>query len=412
MAHLEKHGILFDCQHGFRRRRSCDTQLLLTYHDLASTVDNRGQVDMLVLDFAKAFDTVPHQRLLSKADHYGIRGTTQSWIAAFLRNRTQRVVIDGSYSAPAPVKSGVPQGTVLGPTLFLIYINDLATSVNSTVRLFADDCVMYHPIKNAKDCAQLQADLDLLHEWENKWLMRFNAKKCYVLQVTHKRTVIQHQYMLGTTPLNNIDSTGYLGVELSKDLKWNIHTNKTAAKGNRTLGVLRRNLGRCPQSIKDLAYRTILRPQLEFATAVWDPYTEKNIHKLESTQRRAARFVCNKYSYEASVTSMLHKLKWPTLEQRRAESRLSMMHRIVNNKVDIPEEHLFTRATRATRRSHSHHFHTIRATKDCFKNSFAPRTVIQWNNLPGDTVSIEDTTQFRQRISVIDLTHEGTTYSY
>ena len=285
-----------------------------------------GQVDMLVLDFAKAFDTVAHQRLLAKLHHYGIRGSLHSWIGSFLMGRTQCVVVDGSSSSRVDVKSGVPQGTVLGPTLFLVFINDLAANTSATVRLFADDCVMYQPIHSIRDCNSLQRDLDYLHSWELNWLMRFNAKKCNVLRATHAhKKVIKHQYTLGGVPLDVTDAHPYLGVEISKDLKWNTHINKLVAKGNRTLGVIRRNLRYCPRPVKDMAYRSILRPKLEYASSIWDPYTQENIKSLEAVQRRAARSVCNNYSWQDSVTNMLTSLDWPSLEQRRAESRLCLL---------------------------------------------------------------------------------------
>ena len=281
-------------------------------------------VDMLVLDFAKAFDTVAHERLLAKIHSYGITGSLYKWIESFLKGRTQRVVVEGESSTEARVKSGVPQGSVLGPLLFLIFINDLAENTTSTVRLFADDCVMYRPIWHANDCEGLQEDLNKLHDWEERWQLRFNATKCNILRATHARNkIITKNYKLNGVSLAETSSTTYLGVELSADMKWNTHVKKTAAKGNQMLCVLRRNLKNCPRNPKDLAYKSILRPKLEYASSVWDPYTAENINKLEGVQRRSARFVCNKYSRKESVTSMLDDLEWPPLQQRRAESRLA-----------------------------------------------------------------------------------------
>ena len=182
--HLAFESILADCQHGFRSQRSCETQLVQFYHDVVSNLDraqNRGhkQTDIIVMDFAKAFDKVPHRRLLYKLDYYGIRGSTHKWIASWLSGRTQQVVLDGQASDPVPVLSGVPQGSVLGPVLFLVFINDLPDNIRSSVRLFADDCVLYRNIRSFSDCLILQDDLDQLARWEADWQMKFNVAKCH-----------------------------------------------------------------------------------------------------------------------------------------------------------------------------------------------------------------------------------------
>ena len=147
----------------------------------------KKQVDMVVLDFSKAFDKVPHKRLMSKLSNYGIRGNTHKWIESFLVHRTQRVVVDGEVSDWAEVQSGVPQGTVLGPILFLAFINDLPRSVKSNTRLFADDCVIYRSVKAEEDCISLQEDLAKLQHWENTWCMSFNLDKCSTISITRKK---------------------------------------------------------------------------------------------------------------------------------------------------------------------------------------------------------------------------------
>ena len=150
LKHLDKNTILTDCQHGFRARRSCETQLLTLTYELAKSLDKGIQQDLIILDFSKAFDKVPHQRLIAKLDFYGIRGSTLNWIKAFLSNRSQQVIVDGATSDRAPVVSGVPQGTVLGPLLFLIFINDLPECVTSRTRLFANDAIVYRDLKTNK----------------------------------------------------------------------------------------------------------------------------------------------------------------------------------------------------------------------------------------------------------------------
>ena len=166
-AHFDKHGILTPLNHGFRKEHSCESQLLITAHDFLKRLDLKEEVDVLVLDFSKAFDTVPHKRLLQKLEFYGIQGDILLWIRSFPTSRTQSVVVDGCRSREGAVLSGVPQGTVLGPLLFLCHINDLPSVVDpaSAVRLLADDCLLYRSIKSLQDHAQLQRDLHALALW-------------------------------------------------------------------------------------------------------------------------------------------------------------------------------------------------------------------------------------------------------
>ena len=164
MKHIEVHGILSDQQHGFRKRRSCDSQFIMTLQDLAAGMDEGQQIDAILPDFSKAFDKVPHERLAVKLRHYGIQGNLLQWIQSFLRDRCQQVRVEGQSSTSIPVVSGVPQGTVLGPLLFLLYINDLPQKVSSTARLFADDSLLYLKISSPADAAELQRDLDRLQQ--------------------------------------------------------------------------------------------------------------------------------------------------------------------------------------------------------------------------------------------------------
>ena len=197
LAHLEDHKILTDLQHGFRSGRSCETQLVTTFQDLAQMHNKKGsQIDIAVLDFSKAFATVPHDGILSKLKHYGIDEKIWLWIYNFLRNRKQSVVVDGKQSSLIDVVSGVTQGTVLGPLLFLLHINVLPSVVSSKVRLFADDCLIYRNIKNKEDQIALQKDLNLLENWGNTWGMRFNAAKCNIVRVSRTRDPKLFNYSL------------------------------------------------------------------------------------------------------------------------------------------------------------------------------------------------------------------------
>ena len=234
------------------------------------------------------------------------------WIDSFLCFRQQRVVVNGVKSDWAPVLSGVPQGTVLGPLLFSLYINDISSDIESEIRLFADDCVCYREIKDEKDTMKLQRDIDRLGSWARKWGMRFQPVKCNMMQLTRKRIKKIHaSYTLEGTNLENVESIKYLGVTITSDLRWNTHVSNVCTKANRTLGFLRRNLYSCPQEVKEAAYKGLVRPVLDYGSSVWDPPGVVLQEELESVQKRAARFVTDNYSYETgSMTGILGQLKW------------------------------------------------------------------------------------------------------
>jgi hypothetical protein len=397
--HLDRHNILSSTQHGFRKRHSCETQLLVTVDNILKHYDRKVQVDLVVLDFAKAFDKVCHSLLIHKLEELGVTGLSLKWIASFLANRTQQVVVNGTSSRPVSVSSGVPQGTVLGPLLFLCYINDLPECVKSQVRLFADDALLYRPIKDASDVAILQQDLLSLENWAKTWLMEFNPKKCSVLHITRSRAPVLNQYNFCNQHLETQTESPYLGVLLSNDLKWSTHIDTVCNKANSTLGFIRRNLFECPKELKDLAYKSLVRSKLEYACSVWNPHLVKDISRLEMTQRRAARWVCNDYSRESSVTSMLQSLGWLTLEQRREISSLSMLFKIVKGEVAINASDFLDKPARATRAKHGHKFNTIRANTNEYKFSFFVRNIPAWNGLDCEVVSCSKSGQFKSKLT-------------
>ena len=340
MDHLDEKSILSDNQHGFRSKRSCETQLVSTINGLAQSLGERGQVDIILLDFSKAFDKVPHQRLAHKSNFYGIRGITLQWITDFLTDRTQQVLLEGHKSSTAPVLSGVPQGTVLGPLLFLLYINDLPERTTSDARLFADDCLLYRPVTAKADTDTLQRDLDALISLEEDLQMAFHPEKCVVIQVTNKRNPITANYTIHGHSLDVVDSSKYLGVTISKDLRWDNHINNVTAKANKTLGFIRRNLRGCKTSARSAAYQGLVRPTLEYACAAWDPWNSKHIQQLEKVQRRAARFATRNYHdrHPGSVTQMIEDLHWEPLQTRRLKIRLVLLYKIQHALVAIPAE--------------------------------------------------------------------------
>ncbi|KAK3087114.1 hypothetical protein FSP39_001879 [Pinctada imbricata] len=399
MTHLEQHNILYNLQHGFRKSRSCETQLIDFIQELSTTNDKNIQTDLIIMDFAKAFDKVPHQRLLYKLDFYGIEQNTLNWIKSFLTDRTQTVVINGTQSISVPVTSGVPQGTVLGPILFLIYINDFPEYLTySKLRLFADDSIIYKDIHEQDDCDKLQHDLDAAAKWESDWLMAFHPDKCTKLTISHKKQKYTHHYILHNHILESVDHAKYLGITLQSDLKWNTHYDNIISNANKTLGFLKRNLQTSNTEIKSRAYQALIRPKLEYSCTVWDPHTSQYKQKIEMTQRRSARYVYNNYHNTSSVTNMINTLHWPTLAERRLKTRLIMFYKIVHCLVAIPSDILIPTDTR-TRQHHTQTYRHIRANKETYKWSFFPHTVIQWNLLPNAIVTSPTVDSFREQLT-------------
>ena len=319
-----------------------------------------------------------------------------------LQGRSQRAVSEGTQSSSHPVLSGVPQGTVFGPILFLIYINDLPDEASSsTVHLFADDCILYRSIKTQQDATLLQHDLNSIAQWELTWQMKFNIDKCYTMQAGRTRHNIINTYILHDHPLPITDSAKYLGITISNDLKWNKHISNITSKANSTHGILRRHPRLSSHTVKTHAYQALVRPHLEYAPAVWDHHTHCNTQKLEMVQRRAARYVCNRWHNTSSVTGMLNQLEWVPLATRRANTRLCMMYRVAHTPVGDPWTPWLTFAQRTTRGSHAWKYIPISTSHDAYKLSFLPRTIIVWNQLPSIIVAAPSIDAFRSDSSLV-----------
>lgn len=411
--HLNKHDIITKIQHGFRSGLSCTTQLIGAVDDWTSELNLGGsQVDVMVLDFSKAFDKVPHQRLLQKIKSYGITNKNQKWIEKFLTNRQHKVTINGVNSVVREVTSGVPQGTVLGPLLFLLYINDIEKNLSSQMRLFADDSAIYRRIDKEEDAHALQLDLFKLQEWASKWQMSFNVIKCKTLRITHKaKNKINYVYCMSTpsatesayvpdtiqerakkilttsppngkyTALETIASDKYLGVILDHHLSFNDHVDYITKKATSLLNLCRRNLHMCSDTTKEKAYKSIVRPHLEYASPAWNPHTAVNINKIEQVQRRAARFVLNNYNYnkDAGLTHQIsNQLKWKTLQHRRALADLAIFYKMKNHLIKMPPPPVVQVSP-----IHPHKYLHIQALhSNAYLNSFYPRVIRLWNILP------------------------------
>lgn len=274
------------------------TQLSEISHDIADAINDRSQIDAIFLDFSKAFDVVPHPDLVTKLNAIGIHEKAVSWIKSYLENRMQCTALNNCMSDYLNVYSGVPQGSVLAPLLFLIYINDIQTCVYPPVqmRLFADDCVVYTTINSREDQIELNNSLASIQNWCNKWGMKLNATKTACISFTHKKKALQFQYTISNVPLKKGDEVKYLGVTFTTKLNWECHINNIYQKALSKLHFLRRKLKNTPPSVKLNAYKTLIRPALEYADIVWAPHQKYLTDKLERIQNLALWFIYSQYS--------------------------------------------------------------------------------------------------------------------
>ena len=345
MDFLDSKSFLTPFQHGFRQKRSCESQLLTTLADFQKSLNLKGQIDAVLLDFSKAFDKVDHRLLLNKMYNLGISGPLLKWSKSFLSNRLQHVIVDGCKSDANKVLSGVPQGTVLGPLFFLIYINDICQDLSpgTAIRLFADDSLLYREIRTPEDASILQRDLDTLQLWETRNKMEFHPGKCQVIRITNKKTPILGSYNIHGVILQFSNSVKYLGVTIDSKLSFREQCDSVCHRAHFMLSFLERNFYKCPQKVKEQCYFTLVRPILEYGCTAWDPHHEDKITKLELINKRAARFVTGNHLREHGQTlKNMETLGWPPLNQRRSKAKLSMLYRIRNDLISIPDDHLVT----------------------------------------------------------------------
>jgi hypothetical protein len=310
---LERNQAIRDSQHGFRSKRSCLTNLLVFMEEVAEHLDNGEAVDVLYLDFQKAFDKVPHVRLLAKLKEIGVQGKVLDWIAEWLRGRKQRVVVDGEESEWEDVLSGVPQGSILGPLLFLIYINDIDIGIMSSILKFADDTKMYGKVDTNKGIETLRKDLEALNEWSEKWQMSFNVEKCKVMHFGINNARVE--YRMKERKLAETTEEKDLGVIVSNDLKVGKQCEKAAKKGNQILGLIKRTIISREKKVILNLYKTLVRPHLEYCIQAWRPHLVKDMDKLEKVQRRATKMIeeCGGKPYKERIQI----LGLTTLEMRR-----------------------------------------------------------------------------------------------
>ena len=389
--HINVNKLFASQQHGFRSGRSCNTQLLTVTETWTQWHDSHTPFDCVYLDYRKAFDSVPHARLLSKVNALGIKGKVYEWIEAFLSERRQRVRVEGSLSGWERVTSGIPQGSCLGPTLFLIFIDDLPGTVDSPTSLFADDTKVYRQVDSEPDRLQLQADLDALDAWSKKWQLPFNESKCKVIHYGSNNP--KANFTLGGKTISEDSQESDLGVLFDPSLSFSAHHVRTTAKANSRLGLIKRSFRNPEPKTFVQLYKALVRPTIEYCSTVTNPVHKKDQDKIERVQRRATKLVqgLEDHTYD----DRLKELRLDSLSVRRSRADLLQTYRIIHKVDNIEEDLFFQRAPSNRTRNNGFKLFKHHCSTKVRGHSFSQRTIDQWNELPASVVAAPSLNHFK-----------------
>jgi len=393
---LQENKVINEAQHGFVRGRSCLTNLLETLENWTTALDEGFGLDVIYLDYRKAFDSVPIKRLIEKLRSYGIGGSLLRWIEDFLTSRTMRVGLRGAFSKLMEVLSGVPQGSVLGPLLFLLFVNELPEWIkNSIMKMFADDTKMWTRIGTGADSIILQEDLDRLVEWSNRWQLKFNPDKCTVMHIGHG---MDTRYFMrdgsSIKELKTVQEQRDLGICITADLKPSHQCMKAAAKARKVIGMVRRNFRRLDRKDFILIYKTYIRPHLEFCIQAWSPHLVKDVEILERTQMAATRLVPELRRFD--YATRLKKLGITTLKARRERGDMIETYKILTGRERIGRQQFFQlKQNDHGLRGHGWKIAKERSRLDIRKYSFSQRVVNSWNRLPSEVVDATTVNGFK-----------------
>ena len=393
-AHLTKYKLILETQHGFMPKKSCLSNLLLYLEDVTNLVDQGLPVDIIYLDFSKAFDSVPHQRLLAKLTAHGIGGHVLRWIGDWLNGRKQRVVVNGCASTWKDVTSGVPQGSILGPLLFIVFINDIDYNIVSTLSKFADDTKAYRSVENTERAFTLQDDLHKLFAWSQDWQMLFNSSKCKCLHVGFNNQ--QYDYFLGDEPIETTRLEKDLGVQISEDLKSENHISYIVKKANRISGCIKRTYTDKSRRNMIYLYKTLVRPLLEYCQQAWSPVYKKDIQKVEKVQRRFTKMIngLKTLPYE----ERLKKCNLLSLEKRRARADLLETFKIHSGETDVDPKALFTHYNNSKTRGHAKKIFKKHTHLVIRKNFYSQRIISPWNKLEEECIAATNINNFKSKI--------------
>ena len=409
-SYLSNSSLISPCQHGFRRGRSTTSNLLESVTDWSLNLDHQRSTDAIYFDFRKAFDSVSHTKLLLKLRAYGLSGPLLNWLLSFLSNRSQFVSIGGAASELSAVTSGVPQGTVLGPTWFLIFINDICDTsegLDILYKLFADDLKIYALCDGHCHSPTLASALLRIEDWCTTWQLPLALDKCITIHFGKRSnqavTPSSLNYYLFLSPIASSRCVKDLGVLIDDQLKFDAQVASVVNKALTRSRLIFRCFSSRNKSLLLKAYITYVRPLLEYCNVVWSPRVGYLSDKVERVQRFFTKRIPG--CWYLPYSSRLSLLGLQTLESRRSISDHVICYKIVHGIYDSPITRLFHRKPSLRTRGHDLRLQELAFNKDIAKYSFPHRTIRLWNSLPDDTVHAPSTASFIHRVSNLPFTN-------
>ena len=401
--YFKDHNIITCLQSGFVPGDSTVNQLVDIYNTFCKALDDGLEVRAVFCDISKAFDRVWHKGLLFKLKRAGINGLLLDWLTNYLTDRKQRVVIPGGTSDWEFIKAGVPQGSILGPLLFLLYINDIVTDIHSSVRLFADDTSLYIIVDDPTDAAeQLNIDLETINRWAETWLVKFNPSKSESLLVSRKINRNVHPpLIMNRVHINEVQLHKHLGIFLSNDGTWHEHINYITSKAWQKIYVMRKLKFLLDRESLNRIYISFIRPTLEYADIVWNNCTQYEINQIEKVQQEAARIVTGATRL-ISIELLYKETGWEPLHKRRYKHNLCQVYKMVN---DLTPNYLTSLIpatvanTSAYQLRDSENVRPLLTRTQLYYKSFLPSSIRNWNELPLNIRNSSSLTSFKRQLN-------------
>ena len=403
--HCMKNKLLSPKNSGFKKGDGAINQMLCITDNIYKALDCGKDVVMVYLDISKAFDKVWHKGLLYKLQCFGVGGSLLTWIGSYLSNRKQRVVLNGQESSILCSNAGVPQGSILGPLLFLIFVNDIEISIKSDMFIFADDVTLakiYDLLSEAESC--LNTDLNTISKWAERWMVSFNLEKTLFINFSFKKNRANTPKIeFNGFQLKQVHEHKHLGIILSEDLKWSKHISHITSKANQRIGALYRQSQKMTRTQIETMYLSTIRPVLEYGSVVFANCTIGDAKLIENVQRRAA-VLCTGAIRRTETAKLMAETGWDSLELRRKRSKMLLFFQIakktaplyLTNRISFKDQ-THERSSRSTSR-HNMLIAEPRCRLQCYLNSFFPECARNWNDLTTTVVNCTSVDTFKTRL--------------